>query len=206
MPLTYRNSAVRRIAIIQGHPDDNPARFCNALGEAYAEGARDAGHDVYVARVATLEFPLLRSQAEWETGADGTPESLLEVQDACIRADHFVIIYPLWLGTMPALLKGFLEQTFRPGVALSDEGDSGFPKPAFRGKSARVVVTMGMPAMAYRWVFRAHSLKSLERNILKFAGVKPVRETLFGLVDRAGDERVRSRWLAKMRDLGARAI
>ncbi|MEM7504521.1 MAG: NAD(P)H-dependent oxidoreductase [Pseudomonadota bacterium] len=196
---------MRRIAIIQGHPDDNPARLCNALSEAYAEGARCAGHNVHVVRIATLDFPLLRSQAEWEAGADGTPEALVDVQRVCTRADHFVIIYPLWLGTMPALLKGFLEQTFRPGIALSNEGGSGFPKPAFRGKSARVVVTMGMPAMAYRWVFRAHSLKSLERNILKFAGIKPVRETLFGLVDRAGDERVRSRWLAKMRDLGGRA-
>ncbi len=194
-----------RIAIIQGHPDPDPRRLCHLLGEAYAEGARGAGHEVYIARVATLDFPLLRSQADWEAGVDGAPESLVEVMEACTRADHFVLIYPLWLGTMPALLKGFLEQTFRPGVALSNEADGGFPKPKFRGKSARVVVTMGMPAIAYRWLFRAHSLKSLERNILKFAGVKPVRETLFGLVDRAGDERVRSRWLAKMRDLGARA-
>lgn len=194
-----------RIAIIQGHPDPDPDRLCNALSEAYAEGARDAGHEVVIARVATLDFPLLRTQSDWEAGPEATPASLVEVQQACSRADHFLLIYPLWLGTMPALLKGFLEQTFRPGVALSNEKGGGFPKPAFRGKSARVVVTMGMPALAYRWLFRAHSLKSLERNILKFAGIRPVRETLFGLVDRAGDDRVRTRWLAKMRDLGARA-
>ncbi len=61
---------------------------------------------------------------------------------------------------------------------------------------------MGMPALAYRWYFRAHSLKSLERNILKFAGIAPIRETLFGMVENA-DEKRRARWLDKMRALGA---
>jgi hypothetical protein len=41
-----------------------------------------------------------------------------------------------------------------------------------------------MPAWLYRWYFLAPSLKSLERNILRFSGIKPVRETLIGGVDR----------------------
>ena len=40
------------------------------------------------------------------------------------------------------------------------------------GKSARIVVTMGMPGFWYRWYFRAHSLRSLQRNILKFVGFR----------------------------------
>jgi putative NADPH-quinone reductase len=75
----------------------------------------------------------------------------------------------------------------------------------FRGKSARVVVTMGMPALAYRWYFGAHSLKSLERNILKFVGMKPVRDTVFGMVEDASDDR-RRRWLDRMRRFGERAL
>lgn len=34
-------------------------------------------------------------------------------------AEHIVFVSPLWLGTMPALLKGFLEQVMRPDVALA---------------------------------------------------------------------------------------
>ena len=60
---------------------------------------------------------------------------------------------------------------------------------------------MGMPALAYRWWFRAHSLKSLERNVLKFVGIKPVRDTIFGMVGEA-DEPKRAKWLAEMRALG----
>ena len=57
-----------------------------------------------------------------------------------------------------------------------------------------------MPAAAYRLFFRAHSLKSLERNILHFVGIKPVRESLVGMVE--GSLAAREMWLAKMEALG----
>lgn len=69
------------------------------------------------------------------------------------------------------------------------------------GRSARVVVTMGMPTLVYRWVFRAHSVKSLERNILGFVGIGPIHETLVGGVDGLGETGVK-RWLGKLRELG----
>ena len=102
---------------------------------------------------------------------------------------------------MPALFKGFLEQVFRYDFAFEQARDGRIVR-KLKGRSARVVVTMGMPAFGYRWYFRAHSLKSLERNILKLSGVRPIRETLFGMVDDA-DARKRERWLEQMRALGA---
>ncbi|HSF48541.1 MAG TPA: NAD(P)H-dependent oxidoreductase, partial [Burkholderiales bacterium] len=69
------------------------------------------------------------------------------------------------------------------------------------GKSARVVVTMGMPAFVYRWYFGAHSLKSLERNILGFCGIGPIKESLIGMIEAPNSAR-RQKWLAKMRQLG----
>src|SRR5580692_10881890 len=62
------------------------------------------------------------------------------------------------------------------------------------GHSARLVVTMGMPALIYRWYFRAHGVRGLERTVLRFAGMKPVRETLFGMVDAASAAK-RGKWL-----------
>lgn len=83
---------------------------------------------------------------------------------------------------MPALLKGFLEQIARPGFALSNS-NGGVPKKLLSGRSARLVVTMGMPATVYRWLFRAHSIKALERNILGFIGIAPIHKTLIGMVE-----------------------
>jgi putative NADPH-quinone reductase len=47
-----------------------------------------------------------------------------------------------------------------------------------------------------------HSLKSLERNILKFAGISPVRESLFGTVENTTDA-TRQKWLKEMQRLGS---
>lgn len=190
----------RRIVIIEGHPDPSDERFGHALAEAYAAGAIEAGHTVRRVRLAALEVPLLRSQADWEHGA--LPEGLLPGQQAVGWADHIVLLYPLWLGSLPALLKAWLEQCFRPGFAIDPAKRDKPWQRMLAGKSARVVVTMGMPALAYRWFYRAHSLKSLERNILRFTGIGPIRESLIGMAA-APDSRRRTRWLARMRALGA---
>jgi putative NADPH-quinone reductase len=190
----------KRIAIIEGHPDRSPERYCRALAEAYAKGAVAAGHEVRRIDVAALTFELIRSQAEWLKGEP--PPDIRAAQEDVRWAEHIVILYPLWLGTMPALLKGFLEQLLRPGFAVPDlENAKGMPVGHLKGRSARIVVTMGMPALVYRWFFGAHSLKNLERNILKFVGIKPIRESLIGMVG-AKEDTARKRWLAKMETLG----
>lgn len=189
----------RRITIIQGHPDPAGNRFGHALAESYAQGAREAGHEVRLVEVAKIDFPLLRTQEEWKSGA--LPGCLQEAQDAIGWAEHLVFFFPLWMGTMPALLKAFLEQVARPGFAFG-EGENGKPPTRLlKGKSARIVVTMGMPAFLYRWYFLAHGLRGLERSILGFAGIAPIRETLIGMVE-ASEKTNREKWLPKLRMLG----
>ena len=192
----------RRNLIIQGHPDRAGGHLCHALAEAYATAAADAGHEVHRVDVAALDFPLLRSSAEWHE--QPLPSTLEPAQREIAWANHLVFLFPLWLGDMPALLKGFLEQVARPGFAFgpAKKGDNPFGRKGLAGRSARVVVTMGMPAFVYRWVFRAHSVKSLERNVLGFVGIAPVHETLIGLVE-GNDPKAPGRWFATMRRLGA---
>jgi putative NADPH-quinone reductase len=198
-PSTEDFSMARHIVIIQGHPDAGRAHFGQALADAYAAGAGQAGHEVRTIVVATLDFPVLRSKTDWEAG---TPSQAVGESQETIRwADHLLIVYPLWLGSMPALLKAFLEQVFRPGFAIRQSGTGKPWQKLLSGKTARIVVTMGMPAFLYRWYFRAHSLKSLERNILGFCGIGPVAESLVGLVESPNINR-REQWLQRMRALG----
>lgn len=191
--------AGQRILLIQGHPDAVTPHLCHTLAEAYAEGAEAAGHEVRWTDVARLDFPLLRSQQAWEHGE--LPPALQSAQDDIAWAEHLVLFFPLWLGDMPALLKGFLEQVARPGFAFTAEGGNPFGRKGLTGRSARVVVTMGMPALVYRWIFRAHSLRSLERNILGFVGIGPIHETLIGGVDGLGEAGVQ-RWRDSLAELG----
>ncbi len=188
-----------RILIIQGHPDSAAPHFCHALAQAYMDGAVQGGHELREIDVAALNFPLLRSQAEWEHGE--LPPELLPAQQAIEWCQHLLIIFPLWLGDMPALLKGFLEQVARPGFAFKKGGANPFGQKSLSGRSAHVLVTMGMPTLLYRWFFRAHSVKSLERNVLGFVGFAPVHATLLGGID-GMDEMARLDCLEKLRQLG----
>jgi putative NADPH-quinone reductase len=191
----------RNIIIIQGHPDSGGNHLCHALANAYASGAESAGHAVHRVAVAELQFPLLRTKSEFEHGP--VPRTIEPVQQAIAAADHLIIIFPLWLGEMPALLKALFEHIFRPGFAFRYTA-RGFPQKQLKGKSARIVITMGMPALIYRWYFRAHGLKNLKRNILAFCGIAPIRENLFGMVEGVSDQ-TRRRWIKLMRSLGEHA-
>lgn len=194
---------VRRIVIIQGHPDVAGGHLCHALAAAYADGAREAGHEVQRIDIAPLDLGYLRRQDEWRQAT--SDPAVRAAQEAVRWADHLVVLYPLWLGDMPALLKSFLEHLSRGGFAISQNPDGSWTR-NLKGKSARVVVTMGMPALIYRWYYFAHSLRSLKRNFLAFSGMHPVRETVLGMVDGAGRAGARARWLHRMRQLGARAL
>jgi putative NADPH-quinone reductase len=192
----------RTITIIDGHPDPDPARFSHALAEAYSGGAAGAGHSIHLLTLAAMDITFIRSAAEWND--DEPNPDIRHAQEVIKAADHLVIIYPLWLGTMPALLKAFLEQMARPGFAVP-KGAQSVNAGLLRGKSARIIVTMGMPALIYRYFFFAHSLKSLERNILRFVGIKPIRETLIGSMGSKPREKM-AQWLESVSDLGRRGL
>lgn len=180
-----------RIVLIQGHPDYRRPHLCHALAQAYVEGALAAGHEVEIVEPARLNFPVLTSPAEWAHGSP--PPQLAAAQEAILRADHLVLFYPLWMGDMPALLKGFIEQIARPGFAL------GHP-----GRSARVVVSMGMPAPVFRWGYGGHSIRVWRRNVFGRAGIRPLRTTLVGRANELTPQRAAS-WCERLRRLGETA-
>ena len=58
----------RCVAIIQGHPDPSGDHLCHPLADPYVDGAIAAGHQVRRIDLAQLDFPLLRTQRDFETG------------------------------------------------------------------------------------------------------------------------------------------
>lgn len=103
-----------------------------------------------------------------------------------------------------AKIEAFLEQALRPGFAIGTVGADKRWVKLLGGRSARLVVTMGMPAFVYRWYFGSHGLKGLERNVLRFCGIGPIRETLIGNVEGMRAAR-REQLLLDLRALGQAA-
>lgn len=192
----------KAILIIQGHPDCRRQHLCHALADAYADGAIAAGHAVDRIEPARLRLPLLDSVEDWQHQAP-TPE-VAAAQEAIRHAQHLVLFYPLWLGDMPAMLKGFLEQVARPGFAIDPAARNPLRAGLLRGRSARVVVSMGMPASLYRWFYGAHGVRLMRRNILRFAGISPVHTTLVGGAGALTPEQV-ALWCSRLRRVGESA-
>ena len=65
----------KRILLIQGHPDASASHLCHALASSYIAGAEESGHAVRQIKVAELDFPLLRSQKDFEGGGPFRPAS-----------------------------------------------------------------------------------------------------------------------------------
>jgi putative NADPH-quinone reductase len=189
-----------KILVINGHPDKDPGHFLHAAADAYVRGATSRGHEVQCIDIAKLDFPLLHTMREWEQGSPCA--DITTAQAALKQADHLVLLYPLWLGDVPAILKGFLEQVMRPDFAFRYRS-KGLPEKLLAGRSARVVVSMGMPSLFYGLFYRSHSLKSLKRNILGFVGFSPVRHSIIGAIE--GSAGHRAAWLRKLERLGERA-
>lgn len=188
-----------RIVVVVGH-SKSPS-LCEGIGEAYCRGAEAGGHTVSLHATARMSFdPILR-------GALDTPEPRepdLEAAHAdIVAADHIVVVFPLWFGAMPAIMKGFWDRIFQP-EAVEPMRRGEMIKP-LRGKTARIIVTMSMPGPIFRWWYHAHVLAILRRHIIGFLGAKRIRTTVFGMIAQS-DEAKRQGWLAEVEAKGRRGV
>lgn len=192
---------MKRILVVLGHPNNDS--FCGELAARYAEGAHAAGAEVRTLRLADLEFdPVLR--LGYKTIQELEPD-LSRAQEMITWAEHLVIVYPVWWGTMPALLKGFFDRAFLPGFAFRYREDSPLWDKLLEGRSARIIVTSDAPVW-YNFLINGNpSQKALKRTILEFCGFKPVRVTSIGSVKSLDGEKIAG-WLETAEKLGRKLV
>lgn len=186
-----------KILIIAGHPRKDS--FSNALADAYKEGALQAGVLVKELVLADMKFnPNVVTVSPQTQLAE---QEVQQAQEFIDWADHLVFVYPTWWGTMPALLKGFLDRVFTPGFSFAErEGGNGYVK-LLSGKTAQLITTMDTPLWVYRWILKAPGQKALGDATLKFCGVSPVRTLSFGPIKDSSIEE-RHQWLERTRQTG----
>ncbi|GIO32627.1 MULTISPECIES: NAD(P)H-dependent oxidoreductase [Paenibacillus] len=189
----------KNMTVIVGHPD--PESYCHALAQAYIRGAKAAGADVKLLDLAAMRFdPIL--QYGYRKRTELEPD-LIQAREAILQADHLVWVYPTWWGTMPALLKGFIDRVFLPGFAFASAPDSLAVNKLLKGKTARLLVTMDSPSWYYRLALRRAGHVIMKRGILQFSGIRPVRITEINKVKMLSAEK-RKHWLEKAEALGAK--
>lgn len=187
------------ILVINGHPD--PEAFCAALAEAYRNAAASqAGAKVREIDLSQIVFdPNLKYGYRQRTELE---EELREAQEMIRWADHLVLVYPTWWGTMPAVLKGFIDRVFLPGFAYQHQPNSLLWDKLLKGKTAHLIVTMDTPSWYNRWFYKRAGHRVMRSNILGYCGIKTVRITEFHMVS-SSPESTRLKWLEKVKKLGA---
>lgn len=134
----------KKVLIILGHPAQSS--FCEALTRRYAEAVSARGHDTRFIAVASLRFDPIFHQGY---GAIQPLEpDLLTCQELIRWADHLVWFYPTWWGTLPALLKGFIDRVFLPGFAFRFRENSPLWDKLLTGRTAQLFVTMDSPGIS----------------------------------------------------------
>ncbi|MEX2165236.1 MAG: NAD(P)H-dependent oxidoreductase [Sulfuricaulis sp.] len=189
----------KRILVILGQPQRQS--FGAALAQAYAEGASASGAEVREIFLGDLKFD--PTGAMNHSSPPALETDLVMAQEAIKWAEHLVFVYPIWWGTIPALLKGFIERVFLPGFAVNFRDNSPLWDKLLTGRSARLIVTLNTPSWIYRWVYGRPGHNTMKKTILEFCGIKPVRITEIGPVKDSTDEK-RKKWLQQVRALGAR--
>jgi putative NADPH-quinone reductase len=183
----------KKITVILGSPD--PTSFCRALADEYAQAAEKAGNTVRYFRLGEMDFdPVLRhgynQRQELEPGLE-------EIREAISWSEHLVLVYPVWWGSMPAIMKGMFDRIFLPGYAFKYRKNSQLWDKLLAGRSAHVIATMDTPPWYFKLVYRSPAHNQMRRTILEFAGIKPVEITSLGPIRNASEAK-RKGWLKKV--------
>ncbi|APX95067.1 NAD(P)H dehydrogenase [Halomonas sp. 1513] len=186
-----------KVLVILGHPRSDS--LCGALADAYCEGARAAGTQLHRLDLATLAFdPHVHTQSPNDQPLEA---DLSHARDLVAWAEHLVFVYPTWWGSVPALLKGFLDRIMAPGFAFRTcEGGIGY-QGLLNGRSAQLITTMDTPPLIHRLLYREPGKNAMARATLGFCGVRPVRALALGSVKEASPLQ-RQAWLARANRLG----
>ncbi|WP_435352746.1 NAD(P)H-dependent oxidoreductase [Emticicia sp. SJ17W-69] len=188
---------MKKILLIQGHPDDESFNF--ALYEAYKKGAIASGADIKEIIVRDLVFnPNL--QYGYRKRTELEPD-LLDSIEKIKWAEHLVLFYPVWWGSIPAIFKGFIDRVFLPGIVFQKRENSVWWDKLLTGRTGHIISTLDQPAWYYWLNYGRPSYHAMKRMTLNFVGIKPVRTTTIGPI-RLSKESFRANWLKKIEKLG----
>ncbi len=192
---------MKKIVVINGHPNENS--LSTAFADKYYQSAKEAGHNCEVLHLYKIQFDLVLKEDRGK--GDNLEHEIIEAQQKIKQADHLVFVFPIWWGTYPALLKGFIDRTFLSGFAFKHRGNPKSWDKLLKGKSARIVTTMDTPKWYYSLVYKNVGLRAMKQGLLEYCGVSPVKTTVFTPVYSSTPEQ-RENWLSQVEVLGRQSI
>ncbi|MBT3405996.1 NAD(P)H-dependent oxidoreductase [Candidatus Woesearchaeota archaeon] len=113
---------------------------------------------------------LLHEKEHYTAGGYSVSKRNKEIQKMILATDKLIFIYPVWWGSMPAVLKGFIDRVFVGRFAFKFRGK--IPVGLLKGKKALVFLTTGSASWIYKLIMSNRAVKLIKNDILGFCGVK----------------------------------
>lgn len=108
---------MQRHVVVLCHPEEHS--FNAAVARTYCETVRSLGHEAILRDLYRLGFdPVLKSGERPGISAQTISEDIAAELKSLRGADVFVLVYPIWFGTPPAMLKGYVERVFGSGFSF----------------------------------------------------------------------------------------
>ena len=190
---------MKQVLIINGHPDKQSFNY--ALSKAYLEGANRSNSILNQINITDLDFnPNLefgyRKRTELEP-------DLIDSIEKIKKADHIVWVFPMWWYGYPAIMKGFIDRTFLPGITFEPIEGKSLPKKLLKGKTARIIITADTPKW-YDYLFmKSPAINQFKKGTLEFCGISPVKVTYISPIKNSNNN-YRKKWLEKISLLGSK--
>ncbi|MEM6845990.1 MAG: NAD(P)H-dependent oxidoreductase [Bacteroidota bacterium] len=189
----------KKVLVVNGHPDEQSFNW--ALAQAYTDGARKTNSTIWQLNIADLKFnPNLSFGYRQRIALE---PDLLDAIDKLQKADHIVWVFPMWWYGYPALMKGFIDRTFLPGITFQPVEGKAFPNKLLKGKTSRIIVTADTPRWYDYWFMKSPTINQFKKGTLQFCGINPVKVTYIAPIKHSSFD-FRDKWLKKVSLLGER--
>jgi len=188
---------MKQILIINGHPDKQSYNY--ALSEAYVKGASKTDAQIDHINIASLDFnPNL--QFGYRERTDLEPDALDAIQKIK-NAHHIVWVFPMWWYGYPAIMKGFIDRIFLPGITFEPIKGKPLPKGLLKGKTSRMIITADTPRWYDYLIMKSPTINQFKKGTLQLCGIKSVKVTYIATI-KDSTTSFREKWLKKVHVLG----
>jgi NAD(P)H dehydrogenase (quinone) len=136
----------KRFVVVLAHPLQNS--LCGHLTKLAASLIAEAGHDLHIVDLYERDFdPRLTSSERQSYYASAYDcRAVAEDAESLQIADVLVLIFPTWWFGLPAILKGWIDRVFVPGIAYHHAPDFGRMVPKLTQLQACLAITtLGSP-------------------------------------------------------------
>ena len=187
-----------RVVIVFNHPYEGS--FGNAILNAVTKGLKDANHEVDLMHLDNDGFNPVMSKADLKAFVEHKPvdPQVIDYNERLEKADHLILIFPIWWDLMPAMTKGFVDRVLTPGVVY-DHHPRGFGLvPLLKNlKGVTIITTMNKPRIMYSLLIGNLIKKAMLRSVFKTMGYKNLKWISYNMVKSVSQEK-RVKWLTNI--------